>query len=236
MHGLAELAGKHGFLVVVDELYCRLVYGEAPYTHLASLPGMESRTVTLLGGSKTESLTGYRVGVAVASAEIVDSIEQVVALCSLRAPAYSQHVLSGWLHDDKEFVRDRVTQLHAIQRSTVDRLRRIPGLTVEPGAGTAYLWPDVCPRRQLARRCRAAAGPGWRDRQPRLPVRAVRCDTLPHLLRAGRDAMGVRARPDGRRPRQGGGSGGRRMRKISAPGAPPACPPGTRIPHGGSTV
>ena len=162
VRGIAELAASHDFLVVVDELYCRLVYDGTPYGHLAGEPGMASRTVTLLGGSKTESLTGYRVGVAVASDEIADAIEQVIAISALRSPAYSQHVLTSWLRDDSEFVRDRVSQLRAIQRSTADRLQQIPGVTVQPGAGTAYLWPDVSALRisslEVARLLRAEAG------------------------------------------------------------------------------
>lgn len=143
VQGIARLAAARDFLVVVDELYCRLIYDETPFTHLAGEPGMDTRAVTLLGGSKTESLSGYRIGAVVASAEIVDAVEQVVAFSALRAPAYSQHVLSGWLREDQDFVRDRVRQLHLIQRYVTDRLRGIPGLCVEPGAGTAYLWPDV---------------------------------------------------------------------------------------------
>jgi aspartate/methionine/tyrosine aminotransferase len=141
--GISRLAAAHDFLVVVDELYCRLVYDETPFTHLAAEPEMDTRTVTLLGGSKTESLTGYRVGAVVADAEIIDAVEQVIAFSALRAPAYSQHVLTGWLHEDDDFVRERVRQLRIMQRHATDRLRSIPGISVEPGAGTAYLWPDV---------------------------------------------------------------------------------------------
>ncbi|MGC1288343.1 MAG: aminotransferase class I/II-fold pyridoxal phosphate-dependent enzyme [Streptosporangiaceae bacterium] len=141
--GISRLAAAHDFLVVVDELYCRLVYDETPFTHLAAEPEMGTRTVTLLGGSKTESLTGYRVGAVVADAEIIDAIEQVIAFSALRAPAYSQHVLTGWLHEDDDFVRERVRQLRIMQRHATDRLRSVPGISVEPGAGTAYLWPDV---------------------------------------------------------------------------------------------
>jgi aspartate/methionine/tyrosine aminotransferase len=143
VQGIARLAVQHDFLVVVDELYCRLIYDQTPFTHLAAEPGMESRAVTLLGGSKTESLSGYRIGVAVGSAEIIDAVEQVVAFSALRAPAYAQHVLTGWLHDDENFVRDRVRELHLMQRHAAERLRSVPGICVEPGAGTAYLWPDV---------------------------------------------------------------------------------------------
>ena len=141
--GISRLAAAHDFLVVVDELYCRLVYDGTPFTHLVAEPEMGTRTVTLLGGSKTESLTGYRVGAVVADAEIIDAIEQVIAFSALRAPAYSQHVLTGWLHEDDDFVRERVRQLRIMQRHATDRLRSIPGISVEPGAGTAYLWPDV---------------------------------------------------------------------------------------------
>ncbi|MEU5690776.1 aminotransferase class I/II-fold pyridoxal phosphate-dependent enzyme [Actinosynnema sp. NPDC020468] len=143
VRGLADLAVRHDFLVVVDELYCRLVYDGVPFTHLAAEPGMAERTVTLLGGSKTESLSGYRVGVAVGPGPVVDAIEQVMAISCLRAPAYSQHVLTRWLVDDVEFVRERVGELRALRELTLERLRRVDGLVVRPGSGTAYLWPDV---------------------------------------------------------------------------------------------
>jgi aspartate/methionine/tyrosine aminotransferase len=143
VEGIARLAVEHDFLVVVDQLYCRLVYDDTPFTHLAAQPGMDTRAVTLLGGSKTESLSGYRIGAVAASPEIIDVVEQVVAFSALRAPAYSQHVLSGWLHDDEDFVRERVRQLRLLQRHAAERLRSVPGIGVEPGAGTAYLWPDV---------------------------------------------------------------------------------------------
>lgn len=141
--GLGRLAVAHDFLVVVDELYCRLVYDETPYFHLAAQPGLRDRTITLLGGSKTESLSGYRVGVVVAPPEVIDAFEQVMAISCLRAPAYAQHVLTRWLTDDVEFVRDRIGELRDLRDMTTERLRQVDGLVVRPGNGTAYLWPDV---------------------------------------------------------------------------------------------
>ncbi len=143
IRGVADVASRHGLWVVVDELYCRLVYDDTPFRHLAAEPGMAERVVTLLGGSKTESLSGYRVGVVVGPAEVVDAIEQVMAMTSLRAPAYAQHVLTRWLVDDHEFVRTRVAELRELRELTVRRLREVDGLRLTPGAGTAYLWPDV---------------------------------------------------------------------------------------------
>lgn len=143
VRGVAALAARHEFLVVVDELYCRLVYDDVPFHHLAAQPGMAERVVTLLGGSKTESLSGYRVGVAVGPESVIDAIEQVMAMTSLRAPAYAQRVMTRWLVDDQEFVRQRVRELRALREATVRRLREVRGLVLTPGAGTAYLFPDV---------------------------------------------------------------------------------------------
>ena len=140
---LAQIAVRDDVLVLIDELYARLVYDDTPYTHLAAQPGMADRTITLLGGSKTESLSGYRVGVVVSSAPVIDAVEQALAMMCLRAPAYAQHVLTRWLVDDGDFVAKRVSELHDLQRSTIEQLLTVPGLIVVAGAGTAYLWPDV---------------------------------------------------------------------------------------------
>jgi aspartate/methionine/tyrosine aminotransferase len=94
---IAKLAQRYDVLVLVDQLYCRLLYGGTMFHHLAAVEGMEDRTVTLLGPSKTESLSGYRVGVAVAPAHLVNRMENVFSISALRAPAYAQHILPRWL-------------------------------------------------------------------------------------------------------------------------------------------
>src|SRR6185312_12408152 len=119
---LARIAVRDDFLVVVDALYCRLVYDDTAYTHLASEPGMAERAITLLGGSKTESLSGYRVGMVVGPSAIIDAVEQMIAMLCLRAPAYAQQVMTRWLVDDHDFVAQRVQELRQIQRTTVAAL------------------------------------------------------------------------------------------------------------------
>jgi aspartate/methionine/tyrosine aminotransferase len=139
---IAELAVKFDFMVLVDELYCRLVY-DAPYTHLASLPGMRERTITLLGPSKTESLSGYRLGVVVAPDWVVAGIENIQSITSLRAPAYAQHVLSQWLDADRQWLTHRIEEFRGLRDMTRDMLARIPWIQWAPQAGTAYAWLDV---------------------------------------------------------------------------------------------
>jgi len=140
---IAALSGRYGVGVVVDELYSRLVYGDTPFAHLAAEAGAFERTVTLLGPSKTESLTGYRVGVVVAPDAILGAIENVLSITSLRAPAYGQHVLGGWLGPDHEWIQHRLRAFAQLRQLTWDRLSQVPWMRIHPQAATAYFWADV---------------------------------------------------------------------------------------------
>jgi aspartate/methionine/tyrosine aminotransferase len=139
---IAELAIKFDFMVLVDQLYCRLVY-DATYTHLVSIDGMRDRTITLLGPSKTESLSGYRLGVVVAPHWIVAGIENIQSITSLRAPAYAQHVLSQWLDVDKEWLASRLEEFRELRNITRTIVSGTPWIKWAPQEGTAYAWLDV---------------------------------------------------------------------------------------------
>jgi len=140
---IAELAQRHDFWVLADQLYCRLVYDGEPFTNLAALPGMATRTVTTLGPSKTESLSGYRLGVAVAPATIVDTMEDIQSCTALRAPAYAQHLLSHWLVDDQSYLVDRIAEYQALRDLTVRAVNESSVMRVRPAYGSAYLFPEI---------------------------------------------------------------------------------------------
>lgn len=139
---LAGIARAADATVVVDQLYCRLIFGGTTYTHLSALPGMAQRTVTLLGPSKTESMSGYRVGLGVGPAAVIDQMERVLSLASLRTGGYAQQVLRGWLDDDEAWLAKRTAAHEKLRDEVVERLRAIPGLAVQPPAGSSYVFPD----------------------------------------------------------------------------------------------
>jgi len=143
IQALADMAVDEDLIVVVDQLYCRLIYAGAQYTHLGALPGMIERTVTLVGPSKTESMSGYRVGVAVGPPPVVEAMERVVSLASLRAPGYCQQVLRHWAEDDAEWLTRRTAGHQALRDLMVERLRSISGVSVAPPAGSSYMFPLV---------------------------------------------------------------------------------------------
>ena len=146
---IAALVTGNDMLAVVDQLYCRLIFDETRYQHLSALPGLAERTVTLLGPSKTESMSGYRVGVAVGPAPVIDTMERVVSLASLRTAGYGQQALRRWLAGDADWLAERTAAHEAIRDEVVTRLSAIPGVRIRRPAGSSYAFPDAS----------AAAGP-----------------------------------------------------------------------------
>jgi aspartate/methionine/tyrosine aminotransferase len=140
---VAEAALRAGAYVLVDELYARLVYDGRVIDHLIALDGMRERCVTLLGPSKTESMSGYRVGTAVGPSAIIEAMEDLLSVSALRAPAYAQRAMNSWLREDQDFVAERVREYQRLRDLTVAALRRINGVSVQAAGGTAYLFPRV---------------------------------------------------------------------------------------------
>ena len=71
---------------MTDEIYERILYDGREHVSLATLPGMRERTVTISGLSKTFSVTGWRLGYAIAPAEISDGIRRVHDFLTVGAP------------------------------------------------------------------------------------------------------------------------------------------------------
>jgi aspartate/methionine/tyrosine aminotransferase len=140
---LADFVTGHDMLAVVDQLYCRLIFDGTDFVHLSAQPGMAARTVTLAGPSKTESMSGYRVGAAVGPAPVIDAMERVLSLAALRTAGYGQQVLRHWMDDDAAWLAERTAAHQALRDELVGRLAAIPGVTVAPPAGSSYVFPDV---------------------------------------------------------------------------------------------
>lgn len=140
---LAELAVEHDAWVIADELYARFAYDPAPLVHMASMPGMRERCVTALGPSKTESASGFRIGVLVGPDDLIRLAGRVIPIIHVRAPSYSQYALADWLRDDHEFVRDYVDRYRLLRDITVKGLAAVDAVEVATPASTAWLFPNI---------------------------------------------------------------------------------------------
>ncbi|HWP01891.1 MAG TPA: aminotransferase class I/II-fold pyridoxal phosphate-dependent enzyme [Gemmatimonadaceae bacterium] len=86
MATIAELCAQHDVWAFTDEIYEHIRY-QGEHRLLATLPGMRERTVTISGLSKTFSCTGWRLGYAIAPAEITSAIRKVHDFLTVGAPA-----------------------------------------------------------------------------------------------------------------------------------------------------
>jgi aminotransferase len=86
LSALARVAARHDLLVITDEIYEYIRYDGRPHVSPASIPGLSARTVTIMGLSKTFSITGWRLGYTFAPAELTRAISLVNDLYFVCAP------------------------------------------------------------------------------------------------------------------------------------------------------
>jgi aspartate/methionine/tyrosine aminotransferase len=140
---IAGLANQYGVTVIADQLYSRLLYSGSTYTHLRASAIDADHVVTIMGPSKTESLSGYRLGVAFGAAHLVDRMEKLQAIVSLRAPGYSQAVLHTWFAEPAGWMQDRIAKHQALRDDLLKVLRAVPGLAARAPEAGSYLFPRL---------------------------------------------------------------------------------------------
>lgn len=142
---IADLAHRYDATVIVDQLYSRLCYDATTYTHLCGLGDELQDFITIMGPSKTESLSGYRLGVAFGSPRLINRMEKLQAIVSLRAAGYNQSVLRSWFAEPPGWMEERIV-LHQEIR---DRLHRafsaVEGVRVRISDAGSYLFPQLPP-------------------------------------------------------------------------------------------
>lgn len=140
---IAELANRYGVTVIADQLYSRLLYSGHTYTHLRASSIDADHVLTIMGPSKTESLSGYRLGVAFGAASLIDRMEKLQAIVSLRAPGYSQAVLRTWFAEPAGWLEDRIAKHQALRDDLLKVLGTVPGLAARAPEAGSYLFPRL---------------------------------------------------------------------------------------------
>ncbi len=112
---IAALAAAYNVTLIVDELYSRMLYSGEKYTHLCACDVVPENLITIIGPSKTESLSGFRLGVACGTPKLIDRMERLQAIVSLRAAGYNQSVLDTWFNEPPGWLEDRIRGHEAIR-------------------------------------------------------------------------------------------------------------------------
>lgn len=137
---IASLAKRYNVSLIVDELYSRQIFDNRPYTHLRAQAERPDSLITILGPSKTESLSGYRLGAAFGSKYIIDRMEKLQAIVSLRCGGYNQAVFASWFNEPEGFMEERVKLHQEIRDAALELCRNVEGVQARTTEGGSYLF------------------------------------------------------------------------------------------------
>jgi len=142
---IARLAVERDLLVLADEIYSQIVYGDFRHTSLLSLPGMRERTVLLDGMSKAYAMCGWRLGYGVAPRELAARMETLMINSSSCAAAFTQMAAIEAFNspESDRAVKRMVGEFERRRDLMVDGLNRIPGVRCVRPDGAFYAFPNI---------------------------------------------------------------------------------------------
>lgn len=139
---IAALCQKWGVTAITDEIYEYILYGEAVHVPLATLDGMSERTVTINSLSKTYSVTGWRVGWAVASAELTSAIRKVHDFLTVGAAAPLQAAAAVALRLPDSYY-EKLARDYELRRDTLLESLEQAGFRCYTPDGAYYIMTDI---------------------------------------------------------------------------------------------
>ncbi|MCS6816038.1 MAG: aminotransferase class I/II-fold pyridoxal phosphate-dependent enzyme [Blastocatellia bacterium] len=139
---IAALCHEWDVIAVTDEIYEHILYDGAEHIAIAMLPGMRERTITINGLSKTYSVTGWRVGYAIAPPEITSAIRKVHDFLTVGAPAPLQEAGAVALRLPRSYY-ERLAAEYAARRDQLLRTLEAAGFGVYKPRGAYYVMTDI---------------------------------------------------------------------------------------------
>lgn len=138
---ISELCNKYDALVVTDEIYEHILYDGAEHVSPASIPGLEERTITISGMSKTYSATGWRIGYVIAPEEISNAVRKVHDFLTVGAPAPLQEAGVTAMRMPREYY-DKLARFYQDKRDLICNELKQVGFVPYVPKGAYYVLTD----------------------------------------------------------------------------------------------
>jgi aspartate/methionine/tyrosine aminotransferase len=142
IEGIAQAVLPTRAYVLSDEIYSRIVYEGEPFS-IASVPGMQERTIILDGLSKTYAMTGWRIGFGIARPDLIERMAQLMINSSSCAAGFSQMATIAALSGPQDSVDTMIAEFRARRQIIIDELNHIEGVRCRMPHGAFYAFPNV---------------------------------------------------------------------------------------------
>lgn len=144
LEALADVILQSDLSVISDEIYEKLVFGNARATCFATLrPGLPERTVTISGVSKSYAMTGWRMGWAVGPLHVVKAMANVQSQETSNPSSISQYAALAALEGDQQCVEEMRKEFEARCALVCQRLNELPGIKCPVPDGAFYAFFNV---------------------------------------------------------------------------------------------
>lgn len=141
LEALLDIIEKHDLLVISDEIYSELTYN-SQHVSIASLPGMQKRCVVINGFSKSYAMTGWRLGYALAPAQIMEQMVKLHQFAIMSSPTTSQYAAVSALKNGNSDVMEMRLAYDRRRRFLLHEMERLEIPCFEP-RGAFYIFPDI---------------------------------------------------------------------------------------------
>lgn len=144
LEALAEVCREADILIVSDEIYEKLIYGDAVHISVAELSeDAKNRTVIINGVSKSHSMTGWRIGYAAGDKELIKAMTDLASHSTSNPTTTSQYAAIEAYNGPQDAVEEMRQAFESRLEAIFPKLEEIPGFTVLRPQGAFYLLPDV---------------------------------------------------------------------------------------------
>jgi aminotransferase len=139
---IAKLVEEHDLIVISDEIYAELTYGEK-HVSFASLPGMKDRTILVSGFSKAFAMTGWRMGYVCGHPDLISAMLKIHQYTIMCAPTMAQVAALESLSPSGLEEKDRMMAAYNQRRRLVVQGFRQIGLACHEPQGAFYAFPSI---------------------------------------------------------------------------------------------
>ena len=144
LRAIGEIAVEEDILILADEIYEHLVYGDAKHVSIASLSQeLYNLTITVNGFSKSYAMTGWRLGYTAAPAEIAQAIKLSMDHTASNATTFCQYGAIEALKGEQTFIADLREEYDFRRQYVYDRLSKMPKIKVVEPKGAFYFFIDT---------------------------------------------------------------------------------------------